>query len=543
VPAGIPATSRSWRAARPVGAAPITRHPARPVAGRERADHRRLASPRERLDRVDPASARGDLADSCGLVFVERRLISGEHVVDQVGREHAAPFARATLGPADDRSLAREQVDGRVPGLAIGLDLPHLGIMEVGGGDRLEPGSRGTVRVRPGNLHQRVAARERVVHRGQAIQPGQPRKQLLQVGPLEPGCATGAQRIQVRLPEAVLGGASPRLLTPGRAVDAVLLGAPCRQRDPLHPLPRKLAGTDSHELHRPLLDLRPSLREVSQHSIRYAVDLEQPTPRGPPRHPRQTISNLGTQHRPVQRAGRRLVLIQRVRIERRIPATSTGHVRHHHVRVKLRVTRPRHPMPVGRGNEPLATQPLGATMAPPCPARLPLEVGERGVHRSLVRVEQRSRCAIVGDREQHTQRLRRRERQIHRRHRRTRPHRTQHRATYRAAPPHQCHELAPLHTTARNQAERFDPAAPPPAPVTPRDRRSSPRRPSRPVSRNTQDDPASYPASRSSTRAQDPPAKRPRTPIRGRNIKKPSANSGNLSTRTKAVRATQISCK
>jgi hypothetical protein len=85
------------------------------------------------------------------------------------------------------------------------------------------------------------------------------------------------------------------------------------------------------------------------------------------------------------------VLKQGARVKRSEPPVGPGQVRDDDVRVQLRIARPREPVTVRASDEPLATHSLRAAVTATGPARLPLEIRQRGGDRPLVRVNQRPR--------------------------------------------------------------------------------------------------------------------------------------------------------
>ena len=74
---------------------------------------------------------------------------------------------------------------------------------------------------------------------------------------------------------------------------------------------------------------------MTQRRHRNAVDLEQGTADLVPAYPREPLADLGTQHRAVEGSRGRLVLVERVGVERRVLAECLRHVRDQHVGVEM----------------------------------------------------------------------------------------------------------------------------------------------------------------------------------------------------------------
>ena len=130
--------------------------------------------------------------------------------------------------------------------------------------------------------------------------------------------------------------------------------------------------------------------------------------------PRAAVREPPPKHPPMHRPGRRLVLIQAVRLKRRPPTICPGHVRCDNVRVQLRIAGSGQAVAVRRRDEPLAANPERAVAPPAREARLALDVSERLSDRALMRIRQRRGHGLVADREQHAHALRCRERQVER---------------------------------------------------------------------------------------------------------------------------------
>ena len=113
---------------------------------------------------------------------------------------------------------------------------------------------------------------------------------------------------------------------------------------------------------------------MPQHPIGNTIDLKQSAASRAPAQRWQPLTNLCAQRRPVHRAGGRLVLIQGVRVKRRVTTVGPRQVRDHHMRMQLWISRPRHPVPIRGRDEPIAPDALGASMTAAREARLPLQV-------------------------------------------------------------------------------------------------------------------------------------------------------------------------
>ena len=183
----------------------------------------------------------------------------------------------------------------------------------------------------------------------------------------------------------MLSCARPSALAPRRPVDAICLRAPGRERDALHPFPRQRARLDASQLRCTLLDLDPTLGEVTQHLVRDTVDLEQPPPDRPPR-------THGSRARTSCRSTARYTAPAADLCSYSGCASSAvyflgaSHVRDDDMGVQLRIPGARHPMPIGGRDKPLAPQPFRAGVAAARPASLPLEICDRRRDRALVRV-------------------------------------------------------------------------------------------------------------------------------------------------------------
>ena len=116
-------------------------------------------------------------------------------------------------------------------------------------------------------------------------------------------------------------------------------------------------------------------------------------------------------------------------MQRREPAIRTARqIRRDDVGVQLRVQRAAHPVQVGRRDQPLPRLDRRAVVAATHEHRALVQVGERGGHRVVVRVDQHARQIVRAGGGEDADRLRRRERQIKRRdlritHRPPQPHR------------------------------------------------------------------------------------------------------------------------
>ena len=97
-------------------------------------------------------------------------------------------------------------------------------------------------------------------------------------------------------------------------------------------------------------------------------------------------------------------------------------------------------------------------MAAARPARLALQISQCRLDRPLVRLKQRRSRGLIGDREQHANGLRSRERQIERRNGRARAHRTQDRPIDRISAAHQRHELVAFNLSTQPENASATPA-------------------------------------------------------------------------------------
>jgi hypothetical protein len=129
--------------------------------------------------------------------------------------------------------------------------------------------------------------------------------------------------------------------------------------------------------------------------------------------------------------------------------------------VKLRIAGAREAVPVGGRHEPLPQDPPHSIVAATREAGLALHVSERRFDRPLVRLEQCARDILVSDREQHADRLGRRECQVEPGHLRATPRWPKSLAGPRVATVHRAHEPGPVDLTAETDATAA--AADPPA--------------------------------------------------------------------------------
>lgn len=248
----------------------------------------------------------------------------------------------------------------------------YVRLAEVRGGNTFQHPYRDALGERAGELGEGVPSRERVVHRRQPLLAREAREHRAEVQRVADGRAAAGQGRNLGCAEPLFGGASPSGIAPTRPIDPVSLRSPGRERDALHLRPCQSDSSYTRELGRALLDLRPPLREMPQNRVGNAVDLEQAAAGLAPRDPRQPSAHLGPQNSSVHGAGRGLVLIRPVRVKRVALPLRASQVRDDDMRVQLRVTGARHPVPIPRRDEPLATTNPSprSCCAPACPRRV-----------------------------------------------------------------------------------------------------------------------------------------------------------------------------
>jgi hypothetical protein len=212
-------------------------------------------------------TARRQRADGRGLIGVQCRLVGRARACCRVcGQERDLPVA--SLADPDDGSLAGQQTLGREHGeLRSGDDGEHARIGEISVGRLLKLPHRGAARERAGDLGQRVAAREGVVHLRQTRGARQPPIQRLQVGLRVDRGRTSGPRRELGGAEPLLGGAGSRHHSPVPELWVLGLGLAGRQRDPLHPLARQPSHLRPGQLGRTFFDLLAALGEVTQHRL------------------------------------------------------------------------------------------------------------------------------------------------------------------------------------------------------------------------------------------------------------------------------------
>ncbi len=209
------------------------------IARSERCDHRRLAGPGQRRHGVDPVAAFGDRAHRRGLVVVQRRLMADQDPVDPADRYKPDALRSATLRAVEDRALAGQQPRCRKPGLGAmpRRERPDACMGEVPVGCVLQSRERGPIAKRARDVRQRMPTNKRVVPRGQTFSARQALGEHIQIWLDWGGAPAADERVEVGLPEPVLGRPCASQVTPARHLNAVVLRAPGRKRDPLHPLP------------------------------------------------------------------------------------------------------------------------------------------------------------------------------------------------------------------------------------------------------------------------------------------------------------------
>ncbi len=205
------------------------------------------------------------------------------------------------------------------------------------------------------------------------------------------------------------------LFAPAVRVDPVLLAITGRDRAPRLTLrPRRRTPQLCLAIGDRCLDLRPALREHAQHIRRDLGQFGRTLVDRPPLQP-QPIAHQRTQMRLVEIARGPGGPVQRRVMQRRVAAVlAARQVRRDDMRVQLRIERTTHPMAVGRRDQTAGVLEAHAARSAAHEHRRLLEVAERGTNRLLMGFHERRGHLGRRDREQHADRLRRRERQVKR---------------------------------------------------------------------------------------------------------------------------------
>jgi hypothetical protein len=340
--------------------------------------------------------------------------------------------------------LVGEQIARGEPPLTGVRGTVHIGAREELRRGALDCVGRCALAVSGRPRHHRLTCRERVLPFGQPGRARQLAAHLPQIRDLRRACRPVGERLELAQTEAVLGRPGAHDLPPRRGLDAVALALPRVVHNRLTPRAPHL-DTSRDELALALLDLPATRGELPQHLRSDLLDLGHPVTNGPPAHPRQALTDRGTQVRLIQKPRRPGVPVDRRAIKRRPPTVlAPRHVRGHHVGMQLRVLRAAHPMAISGRHEPLPRLAPHTTTATTHPTRLALHVPHSGINGRLVRLNQRPRQHPITDREQHAHRLRRRERQIKRRHPRPPANPPQRLARTRIPALHQRDEALPI---------------------------------------------------------------------------------------------------
>ena len=479
----MPACSVSSRTAASRRRGP--QHPEAPgrVGLGEQAGRERLARPGQRLDGLHPVTARGQTTDHGRLLGRRREARAREHRVDQRAIEHAGAFAAACLRAVHDRLLVGEQVARGEPPLTGVRGTVHVGAREELRGGALDRLGRCALAVGGRPRHHRLACRERVLPLGQPGRAGQLAAHQPQIRNLGRARRPARQRLELAGAEAVLGRPGAHDLLPRRGVDPVALALARVVRDRLTPRAPDLDAS-ADELALALLDLPATRGELPQHLRGDLLDLGHPVAHRPPAHPRQPLTDRGAQVRLIQKPRRLGVLVDRRAIKRRPPA----------VRASAPCSRP--PRACAAADPPRGS--CDGDRPPPRTPPPPHAAHRRGrdardtprAPRNPTRHPRPPRAPQpapgqhpIADREQDTDRLGRRERQVKRRHLRPPAHPSEPLARPRVAALHQRHEALPIdHADRAPEPPRPDPSN---GPATRRARSSSHRGPAPPGARNS----------------------------------------------------------
>ncbi len=221
--------------------------------------------------------------------------------------------------------------------------------------------------------------------------------------------ASEQQRSDLPLSEGKLGGSCLDLLPPCVGLEAVMLAIARGDRCALGG--RFGAQPDAAALCLPS-HLVPALGEVLHHLVRDARELCRALPDLAPCKP-EPLGDERAQMRLVEGAGGLRGVVEERRVKRGEAAIRPAReIRRDDVGVELGVERPAHPVAVSGRDQPLRS--LGALASGPAahPDRRVLEIGEAGRDGLFVAGDELARGFLRSDREEHADRLRRREGEV-----------------------------------------------------------------------------------------------------------------------------------
>jgi hypothetical protein len=350
----------------------------------ERAQRGGLAGTGDADDADDPGAAARGVEDEVALLVGERLL------VDQSAEQHLSVWARRIRVASAERKVdclaldleqlaAREpRRPARRPALLDQLDAREARELAGGLEDVVD---RRAIRHGAGYRPDELGHRERRLPRREAVLREQASGQLVDLDTSADAPLLRGKVLELAAAEAVLGGARLPPLAKAAQVDRLLrlagsecgdsgggeaLGAEC-----LHVLDERspAAGERAHRL----------LRDACQfaHAL-YGLGPLQPQP------VRERVAEVGF----VEVAGGEPVRLQdRLAVERSpLAVRAPGHVGDDHVRVQVRVLRPRGAVPKRRRHEPVPVLADPPALAATDDARLAFQVGERRLPGLLVRL-------------------------------------------------------------------------------------------------------------------------------------------------------------
>ena len=180
--------------------------------------------------------------------------------------------------------------------------------------------------------------------------------------------------------EPETGDALPPIVQQRSGSGRVVLHPPGRVRGDLGSSSR-FAAVGSHVR----LDLVATRRELVHHPHRHRRQIRDPSTDGAPLEP-ECLGDLVAELRLIQIADGLGPAVQRPGIQRGPPVVRPVHqVRDHHMGVEMRVASPGGAVAKRRGDEPVTSNNLSATVATPAPRRLRLEHRECFTNRRIVR--------------------------------------------------------------------------------------------------------------------------------------------------------------